>query len=97
MAFYVIHKCNPYFKNGAIVELFEHGFQEAVMVQEGSRLKCTGNKGILHLESVIKPFCIKMLSKGFDKPGLRTKKSLSYGPKTDGFDPEDPQYGIAKQ
>lgn len=97
MAYYMIHKRNPYFKNGAIIELFEHGFQEAAMVEENGRLRCTGNKGLVHLESIIKPFCIKMLKSGFDKPGLRSKKSLSYGPRDDGFDPEDPQYGLAKQ
>lgn len=97
MAYYMIHKRNPYFRNGAIIELFEHGFQEAVMVTEGHRLRCTGNIGLVYPEALLKSFCIKMLRKGFDKPGLRTKKSLSYGPKTDGFDPEDPQYGLTKQ
>jgi hypothetical protein len=75
MAFYIVHKANPYFKNGTIIELFEHGFQEVVMEQVGNRLQAVDNVGLVHLERLVKPFCIKMLKNGFDKPGLRTRKT----------------------
>ena len=75
MAFYMVHKRNPYFKNGTIIELFEDGFQEAVMEERDNRLTCVGNTGLIKPEREVKPYCIKMLRVGFDKPGLRTRKT----------------------
>lgn len=73
MAQYIVHKRNPYFKNGAIIELFEDGFQECEMVQRGHRLECIGHKGLVKPEAPVLPFCIKMLRRGFDDPKLRRK------------------------
>lgn len=73
MSYYMVHKHNPYFKNGTIIELFEDGFQECVMRQVGNRLQCVGNTGLLKPEAPVLPFCIKMLKKGFDDPKLRKK------------------------
>ena len=73
MSIYMVHKKNPYFKNGAIIKLFEDGFQECVMKQVGHRLQCTGYTGLFKPEPAVKPFCIKMLSRGFDDPKLRQK------------------------
>lgn len=70
MSRYIVHKANPYFKNGAIIELFEDGFQECVVDSTGN---VVGNKGLLMPEREVFPYCIKMLSKGFDDPKLRRK------------------------
>lgn len=75
MAFYMVHKRNPYFPNGCMIELFTHGFQKCKVIKVGNRTKVVGNEGLVHLERVVKPFCIKILNKGFDKPGLRTRKT----------------------
>lgn len=75
MAFYMVHKRNPYFKNGVMIELFEHGFQECVVEKIDNHTKVIGNKGLVHLERSVKPFCIKILKSGLDKPGLRTRKT----------------------
>lgn len=72
MALYIVHKKNPYFPNGTVIELFEHGFQKAKVTAEG---KVVGNEGLVHLESAVKPYCMKMLNRGLDKPELRTRKS----------------------
>jgi hypothetical protein len=73
MAYYIVHKANPYFKNGVIIELFEDGFQECEMVEEAGRLRCVGNKGLIYPEREVFPYCIKMLRRGFDDPKLRRK------------------------
>lgn len=70
MAFYVVHKANPFFKNGAIIELFEDGFQECVVDATG---RITGNTGLLMPEQEVLPFCVKMLRRGYDDPKLRKK------------------------
>lgn len=73
MSYYMVHKPNPYFKNGTIIELFEDGFQECIMKQVGNNLQCVGNTGLLKPEPSVMPFCIKMLKRGFDDPKLRRK------------------------
>lgn len=75
MAYYMVHKRNPYFKQGAIIELFEDGFQECEMVTENHRMRCVGNTGVMVPELPVLPFCIKMLRKGFDDPKLRRKNA----------------------
>jgi len=74
MALYICYKKNPWIKQGAIYELFEDGFQEVQLDLTG---KPIGNKGIILPEADIKPYVIKMLNKGFDKPELRTRKSAA--------------------
>lgn len=78
MAFYMVHKRNPYFKPGTMIELFEHGFQECIVEKEGHRVKVVGNKGLVMPEREVKPYCIKILRKGFDKPGLRRKTEYAH-------------------
>lgn len=72
---YIVHKANPYFKNGLILELFTDGFMEAVLDSTG---KLIGNRGLMLPEIKVKPFVMRMLTKGLDKPGLRTRKT-EYG------------------
>lgn len=73
MAYYMVHKRNPYFKNGTIIELFDDGFQECIMETENNRMRCVGNTGLIKPELEVFPFCILMLRAGFDDPKLRRK------------------------
>ena len=73
MAYYIVHKANPYFKNGTIIELFDDGFQECIMEQKDNVLTCVGNTGLVIPELDVFPYCILMLRKGFDDPKLRRK------------------------
>jgi hypothetical protein len=73
MSYYIVHKRNPYFKQGTVIELFEDGFQECIMVTENHRMRCVGNKGLIIPERDVFPYCILMLRKGFDDPKLRYK------------------------
>lgn len=82
MSLYIVHKANPYFPNGAIIELYEDGFQECVVDATG---KVVGNKGLFMPERAVFPYCMKMLSKGLDKPALR-RKSGKPGELFDGVD-----------
>ena len=70
MSLYIVHRRNPYFKTGTVLDLFEDGFQECILNAAG---KVFGNRGLLHNEEQMMPFCMKMLSKGFDDPKLRRK------------------------
>ena len=74
MALYIVHKANPYFKSGVVIELLEDGFQECVLRknEEGNLYPVTHTGLILPEEDII-PFCIKMLNRGFDDPKLRRK------------------------
>jgi len=83
MSQYIVNKANPYFKNGAIIELFEDGFQECVMEQVGHRLSCIGHTGLVKPEPAVLPFCIKMLRRGFDDPKLRRKSGQAQDPHRD--------------
>ncbi len=83
MAYYIVHKRNPYFKNGTIIELFEDGFQECVMEESGNRLTCVGNTGLMKPVDPMLPYCIKMLRAGFDDPKLRRKENKFIDPSSD--------------
>lgn len=83
MSLYIVHKPNPYFKNGAIIELFEDGFQECEMVTQNNRMRCVGHTGLIKPEPSVIPFCIKMLRKGFDDPKLRRKSGRIQDPHRD--------------
>lgn len=96
MAYYMVHKRNPYFPCGTVLELFTDGFQEAVFTMVGHRMRCTGNKGIIMPEIKVKPFCMKMLRKGLDKVSLRTSKSRTYGEIEMNVDWDDPVYGCSE-
>jgi len=75
MALYIIHKRNPYFKPGVVIELLEDGFQECILKEnkETGNLDPITHTGLIHAEELIMPFCMKMLSWGFDDPKLRRK------------------------
>ena len=73
MAFYMVHKKNPYFKQGTMIELFTDGFQECVTEVVDNRVKVVGNKGLFMPEREVKPYCMKILKRGLDKPSLRRK------------------------
>lgn len=71
MSLFIVHKRNPYFKNGAILELFEDGFQEAVVEERDHRLHVIKNVGLIIPERDVKPYCMQILRRGLDKPALR--------------------------
>ena len=73
MSYYIVHKRNPYFKQGVQIELFTDGFQECVMEQVGHRTRCVGVTGLVKPEAKVMPYCIKLLRRGFDDPKLRKK------------------------
>ncbi len=75
MALYIIHKRNPYFKPGVVIELLEDGFQECVLKEnlETGHLDPVTHEGLIHAEELIMPFCMKMLNWGLDDPKLRRK------------------------
>jgi len=75
MAYYMVHKRNPYFRTGTQIELFTHGFEACLTEVKNNIVTVIGNTGFIYPEADVKPYCIKMLRKGFDKPGLRTEKS----------------------
>ena len=83
MSYYIVNKKNPYFKQGAIIELFSDGFQECIMEMTDNRLTCVGNTGLLKPEPPVMPYCIKMLRKGFDDPKLRRKSGKFINPDRD--------------
>jgi hypothetical protein len=87
MAYYIVHKRNPFFKNGTIIELLEDGFQACEMVERDNRLTCVGNVGLIYPEREVFPYCIKMLRKGFDDPKLRRKSGR--GTITPNIDPDE--------
>lgn len=74
MSLYIVHKANPYYGNGTILKLLTDGFQRAKVTESG---RVVGVEGILIPEELVKPFCIKMLNRGFDDPKLRRKKGYS--------------------
>ena len=76
MALYIVHKANPYFPNGAIIELFEDGFQRAKVDSNGQVI---GNEGLIIPENDVLPFCMKMLKRGLDKPELRKSRFMTDG------------------
>lgn len=84
----MVHKRNPYFKNGTIIELFSDGFQECVMETVANRMRCVGNTGLVKPESEVLPYCIKMLRVGFDDPKLRRKSGKFIDPDRD-FDADE--------
>lgn len=75
MALYIVHKRNPYFRNGVVIELLEDGFQECVlrMNAETGHLDPVTHTGLIYAEEMIMPFCMKMLNRGLDDPKLRRK------------------------
>jgi hypothetical protein len=77
MSLYIVHKRNPYFKPGTIIELFTDGFQEAITERVNHRLSVTGNKGLFYPQREVMPYCVRLLKRGFDKPGLRRKEPSS--------------------
>lgn len=75
MALYIVHKRNPYYENGVVIELLEHGFQECILRlnEVTGNLDPVNHKGLVHAEEMIMPFCMKMLNRGLDDPKLRQK------------------------
>ncbi len=73
MSLYIVNKRNPFFKNGTVIELFEDGFQECEMGVEDNRMSCKGHTGLIKPEREVKPYCIRILRRGFDDPKLRRK------------------------
>lgn len=91
MALYMVHKRNPYFKNGTIIELFEDGFQECVMCERRTGMQyAKTHKGLILPEEDIMPFCIKMLDRGFDDPKLRRRSGKQHTA-PDGVTPDELQ------
>lgn len=75
MSLYIIHKANPYYKNGTILKLLTDGFQVAKLNSQGQYI---GTEGLIMPEELVIPFCIKMLNRGFDDPKLRRKSGKGY-------------------
>ena len=71
MSLWVAIKRNAYVKPGTYLELFEDGFQKAMVKQVGNRLEVTGNAGLILPERELKPFVMRVLNRGLDKPDLR--------------------------
>lgn len=67
MPLYVVRKRNPYYKVGTFLQLFDDGFQEAVMEKaDGNRLRVHMNRGIVMPEEVMAPFVMQVLRRGLD-------------------------------
>ncbi len=67
MALYVVVKRNPFVKQNAYYEHFEDGWQQAVIEQEGTRINVIGNKGFMLPDKMVKPFVMRILTRGLDK------------------------------
>lgn len=79
MSLYIVHKRNPYFKNGTIIELFEDGFQECIMSDRRTgNQTAVSHKGLILPEEDVMPYCIKMLNRGFDDPKLRRRSGKQH-------------------
>lgn len=80
MSLYIVHKKNPFFANGLTIELFTQGFQECILedIPGTHRTKVIGTTGLFMPEREVKPYCMKLLNRGLDKPMLRTRRT-EYG------------------
>jgi hypothetical protein len=81
MSLYIVAKANPYLAGGTVLELLDDGFQKVKLDSKG---KVVGHEGLVFLEEMLMPFCIRMLNKGFDDPKLRRKSGRGYTGQSDG-------------
>lgn len=62
-----MHRRNPYKRRGAILRLFDDGFEEVVGETENGRLKIKTYTGLIYPTDVLRPFVYKIQDGGFDK------------------------------
>lgn len=67
MALYVVVKRNPFVKQNAYYEKFDDGWQQAIVEQIKNRINVIGNKGFMLPDKMVKPFVMRILTRGLDK------------------------------
>jgi hypothetical protein len=67
MSLFIVHKRNPFFRPGTWVELFDEGFQKAVVQQQGNRAEVLRNEGIVIPAESLRPYVIRVQKRGLDK------------------------------
>jgi len=67
MALYAVVKRNPFIALSAYYEKFDDGWQQAVVEQVGSRIKVIRNTGFILPDKMVKPFVMRVLTRGLDK------------------------------
>lgn len=67
MSLYAVVKRNPFVKLNAYYEKFDEGWQQAVVEQVGNRINVIGNKGFMLPDKMVKPFVMRILTRGLDK------------------------------
>ena len=67
MTLYAVVKKNPFVKSGTYYEHFEDGWQKAIIEMKDNRMHVVGNEGFVLPDKMVKPFVMRILSKGLDK------------------------------
>ena len=67
MALYAVVKRNPYWRPGSFVESFDDGVQKVRFVRENNRLRIIGHEGLILPMNEVRPFLMRVLTRGLDK------------------------------
>jgi len=68
---YIVHKKNPFVKQGKFVRWFQEGYEECVVESPKGKLKIIGYTGLVIAHSDLDPFITAIKRRGLDRGAAR--------------------------